>query len=99
VARAHVVLPDELLEQIDELVGKRKRSEFIAEVLEREVRRRRRMERATEMMGSLRDVDIPGWETSESTVEWVRDQRRQGTDHWAEYEEREASRHNRQTAD
>ena len=32
-ARAHVVLPRKLLEEIDALVGKRKRSEFIAEVL------------------------------------------------------------------
>jgi metal-responsive CopG/Arc/MetJ family transcriptional regulator len=89
MARAHIILPDELLARIDGLVGKRKRSEFITEVLEKEVRRRRRMAMAEEMMGSLKDVDIPGWETSESTVEWVREQRRQGTDHWAEYAERE----------
>lgn len=39
--RTHVVLPDELVSQIDALVGQRKRSAFLAEVAEREVRRRR----------------------------------------------------------
>ena len=33
---------------------------------------RERANRARKVAGSLADVDIPGWETSESAAEWVR---------------------------
>jgi hypothetical protein len=39
--RAHVFIPELLLAEIDELVGKGKRSSLITEILEHEVRRRR----------------------------------------------------------
>ena len=64
--RAHVVLPEDLLTKIDELVGKRERSHFIAEVLEAEVRRRRLLAALEGMEGSLADVDIPGTQRPES---------------------------------
>lgn len=72
----HIGLPEELLAQIDALVGKHKRSEFITEVLEKGLRRRRRMEMADEMMDSLKEADIPGWETAESIDQWVHAQRK-----------------------
>lgn len=74
--RTHVVLPEDLLAKIDELVGKRERSRFIAEVLEAEVRRRRLHRALDELDGFLADVDIPGWETPEAAAEWVRAGRR-----------------------
>lgn len=89
MGRAHIVLPDELIEEIDEMVGKRKRSEYIADLIERDLRQKRKLELFNQMAGALKDVDVPGWETSESIVEWVRAQRRMGTDHWKEYENRE----------
>jgi len=49
--RTHIVLPTQLLEQIDELVGPRHRSEFIAEALAECVRRKGR-EAAFEGMAS-----------------------------------------------
>jgi hypothetical protein len=39
--RAHLVLPTELLAEVDELVGARGRSAFVVEVLTAELRRRR----------------------------------------------------------
>ena len=86
MVRIHVSMPKELVEQIDALVGKRRRSGFIVEAVREEIARRRRTEldedarrRRSELgrkvAGSLADVDIPGWETSESTAEWVRQQR------------------------
>lgn len=74
--RTHVVLPEDLLAKIDELVGKRERSRFIAEVLDAEVQRRRLSAALREMDGSLADEDIPGWETPEAAAEWVRATRR-----------------------
>ncbi len=73
--RAHVVLPRELIDQVDALVGPRKRSQFIQEAIEDKIGRRRRIEAFEQFAGSLKDVDIPGWETSESTAQWVHDLR------------------------
>ncbi len=72
--RTHVVLPKRLVDEIDALVGKRKRSEFIAAELERTLRR----QCLIAAIGNLRSapsIEVPGWETLESTVEWVRKQR------------------------
>lgn len=74
--RAHVVLPDELLREIDARVGQRKRSEFIQEAIEEKLRRQKMQTTLAEMAGSLAGVDIPGWETPEAAAEWVRALRR-----------------------
>ena len=74
--RTHVIMPPELVKEVDELVGKRKRSRFVAEAVEEKLRRQRLLDLFDEMAGSLKDVDIPGWETPESTAEWVRAMRR-----------------------
>ena len=41
--RTHVVLATEMVAEIDSLVGKRRRSEFIAEAAAREIARRRQI--------------------------------------------------------
>jgi hypothetical protein len=74
--RTHVVMPKALVETIDALVGKRRRSEFLTEAAEKEVRRLKLIKAAEKAGGSLEHEDIPGWETSESTAEWVRASRR-----------------------
>lgn len=74
--RVHVVLPHELIQTIDALVGQRRRSQFIAETVAEELRRRRLRAALAEMDGALADVDIPGWETPEAAAEWVRALRR-----------------------
>jgi metal-responsive CopG/Arc/MetJ family transcriptional regulator len=89
MARTHVIIPEEILEEIDERVGKRKRSEFLTNAAEKELKRLRRSELASKMAGSLRDVDIPGWESSEAAAEWVR-QQRQWPDPWEEAEKNRA---------
>ena len=70
--RAHVVLPHELIDEIDGLVGPRKRSRFVQEAVEQLLRRRRRVEAFDAVDGSLANAGPQEWETSESTVEWVR---------------------------
>lgn len=74
--RTHVVLPKELVESVDELVGPRGRSSFLTEAVEEKLARVRLMQTAKEAAGSLADVEIPGWETSETAAEWVRGLRR-----------------------
>lgn len=70
--RVHVVMPEELIEAVDALVGRRRRSQFIAETVAAELRRRRLGAALAEMDGALADFDIPGWETPEAAVAWVR---------------------------
>jgi metal-responsive CopG/Arc/MetJ family transcriptional regulator len=78
--RAHVVLPEDLVQSVDRLVGRRKRSEFIAEAVAEKVARLRLVEAAQAVAGSLVDVDIPGWETSKAAAEWVRASRQADED-------------------
>jgi metal-responsive CopG/Arc/MetJ family transcriptional regulator len=71
--RIHVVLSKELVEAVDELVGHRKRSAFIAAAIEDRLDQRLRLGRAlAETAGSLADAVIPEWETPEKTSAWVR---------------------------
>jgi hypothetical protein len=70
--RIHVVMPEELVAEIDAMVGKRHRSRFVVETIAAELQRRRLREALAEMDGALAGFDIPGWETPESAVAWVR---------------------------
>lgn len=73
--RTHVVLPKKLVDEIDALVGKRKRSEFIAESLEATVKHERLMALADKLRGSIKEGEVPDWDTVESTLAWQRAQR------------------------
>jgi hypothetical protein len=78
--RTHVLLPKDVVEEIDRRVGERRRSGFLAEAAREKLDRQRRMQALERFAGWLKDVDVPGWETPESTAEWVRRQRRIGED-------------------
>ncbi len=73
-----VSLDRELIAQIDRMVGEERRDQFVAEAVREQIRRRR-IEAFDAVVGSLAGVDIPGWETPEATIEWVRRQRRGGS--------------------
>ncbi len=74
--RTHVVLPRDLVEELDELVGPRHRSDFIAEAAREKLRQLKLIKAAEKVKGSLAHVDIPGWESPEAAAEWVRASRR-----------------------
>ena len=85
MVRTHVLLPRELVERVDEVVGPRRRSEFVAETLRKELDRRRllaTMEAVQEAARRTGGPDVPGWETPESAAAWVRAQRRVDDDPW-----------------
>ena len=69
--RTHVILPADLITQVDARVGSRKRSQFIAEAVTEKLNRERRLEALEQVAGSLKDVDTPGWNTPEETDAWV----------------------------
>src|SRR5689334_21491530 len=68
--RAHIILPDDLLADIDALVGSRGRSAFLTEVLREEVRRRRLLQILNESEPIWKDEDHP--ELAEGAEAWVR---------------------------
>jgi len=73
--RTHVVLPDELVDEIDEMVGKRNRSRFLTEAAT-EILRRERLRRAIrDGAGILSDEDYPEWSTPEKVADWLRELR------------------------
>jgi hypothetical protein len=67
--RAHIILPDDLLDEIDELVGSRGRNQFITELARAEVHRRRLLR--------LLEPGGPGWKLEEhpelkpGAAQWV----------------------------
>ena len=73
--RAHIVLPDDLIQEIDRAVGPRGRSSFLVETARAELRRRR-------LLALLRD-DQPIWqaqdhpELASGATAWVREVRKQ----------------------
>ena len=71
-----VTLPESIIEKIDRIAGEEGRDRFVLDVLEAEFRRRR-VEAFEKVVGSLRDAEVPGWETPESIDRWVHDLRRE----------------------
>lgn len=73
--RTHVVIPEELVKQIDAVVGNRQRSSFIAQAAERELLRLRQHEALVATAGAWKDRDHP--ELNAGTAEWVRKMRQE----------------------
>jgi hypothetical protein len=71
--RAHVILPEDLLAEVDRLVGERGRSAFLAEVVRQEVQRRNLLAALREAKGSWKTEDHPELaEGSEAFVDRLR---------------------------
>src|SRR5438270_599095 len=75
--RAHLIIPEDLLREVDALVGNRKRSDFFVEAAREKVDRLKLQRAAHELAGFLKGVDTPEWETPEATSDWVRSLRRE----------------------
>ncbi|HXB71991.1 MAG TPA: hypothetical protein VNY05_27390 [Candidatus Acidoferrales bacterium] len=73
--RTHVVLSDQLVKEIDTLVGSRQRSSFISEAAEKELMRRRQIAAIKAAAGAWKDKDHP--ELKEGSAKWVRKLRQQ----------------------
>jgi hypothetical protein len=71
--RTHVILPVDLVADIDKLVGKRGRSAFITELAQREIKLRRQREVLRETAGAWKAEHHP--ELAEGAAAWVRQMR------------------------
>jgi len=73
--RTHVILPDGLVEEIDNLVGKRRRSRFVEEAVAEKLKRTALLGALKETAGILLAEEHPEWETSEKVKTWVSESR------------------------
>jgi len=68
--RTHVVVPEELVKEIDRLSGKRKRSWFITQAVRKEIQRLNFLKAVKETAGAWQDKDHP--ELKKGADNWVR---------------------------
>lgn len=68
--RAHVVIPEHLVQEIDVLVGRRQRSSFFAQAAERELTRLRQLKALDRSAGTWKDTAHP--ELKAGAVDWVK---------------------------
>lgn len=78
--RTNLVLPKELVDEVDRYAGPRGRSRYVAEALGERLRRDRLRGAIESSAGSLQGADYPQWRTSEDVVAWVRQLRAEETD-------------------
>src|SRR5690349_18194894 len=84
--RAHVVLPKDLVSEIDKVAGSRGRSAFLADLARREIKRRRLLEIFQREEPIWKDEDHP--ELEAGAAEWVRQMRAQTEDRFRKLERR-----------
>jgi Arc/MetJ-type ribon-helix-helix transcriptional regulator len=68
--RTHVVLSEELVKEIDALVGARRRSSFLTQAADRELMRLRQIKALEAAAGAWKDEDHP--ELQHGAAAWVR---------------------------
>lgn len=68
--RAHVILPIDVVADIDKLVGKRGRSAFLTEIAQRETKIRRQRDVLRETAGAWKSEDHP--DLAQGAAAWVR---------------------------
>jgi metal-responsive CopG/Arc/MetJ family transcriptional regulator len=73
--RTHVVLSDQLVKEIDTLVGTRQRSTFLTQAAEHELMRLRQLRALDTVAGAWKDKDHP--ELKQDAAKWVRKTRQE----------------------
>ena len=75
-AKAHIVLPSIILEEVDQIAGKRKRSLFIAAATQEKLERERFLKTLEDTKGAWTDKNHPGLKTATEMERYVREKRR-----------------------
>ena len=76
--RTNLLLPEDLVAEVDHFAGPRGRSRYVTEALRTRIRRDRLREVVETTAGAWRDH--PDFPTAESVVAWVRELRTEVTD-------------------
>jgi hypothetical protein len=78
--RTNLLLPVDLVRELDEVAGPRNRSRFVADAVAYRLRREKLRRAWESVRGSIKPEDYPHWDTPEKVVEWVRMMRAEVTD-------------------
>jgi metal-responsive CopG/Arc/MetJ family transcriptional regulator len=78
--RTNLMLPDDLVAEVDEIAGPRNRSRFVEDAVRERLRRSRLRDAVAATAGAWAAEDYPEFETSEDVVAWVRARRAEATD-------------------
>ncbi len=70
--RAHVVVDESILKEIDRLAGKKKRSSFIEDAAKKELQRLNQLSLLRKLKGAWKDADRPDMQGKDGTYKWVR---------------------------
>jgi hypothetical protein len=70
--RAHVIVEEKILKDIDRLVGKKKRSSFITNAAKKELQRLNQLSVLRKFKGAWKDEDHPDMQGKDGTYKWVR---------------------------
>jgi hypothetical protein len=73
--RTHIIIPEPLVTEIDRLVGKRGRSEFLAQAAEKELRRLQQIRALENVGGTWKDKDHP--DLKAGATRWVKELRKE----------------------
>ena len=73
--KAHLVLPREILEEVDRITGKRKRSFFIEEATREKLEKERFLKTLEETKGAWGDKSHPDLQTGKDVEKYVREKR------------------------
>jgi hypothetical protein len=73
--RTHIVIPEPLVNEIDRVVGKRGRSQFLMQAAEKELRRLQQIKALERASGAWKDKDHP--ELKGDAARWVRELRKE----------------------
>ena len=68
--RTHVIIPEQLVKEIDSLVGSRRRSSFLTEAAEEKITRLRQLAALDAIKGAWKDSDHP--ELKQGSAKWVK---------------------------
>ena len=78
--RTNLLLPVDLVKELDQVAGPRNRSRFVAEAVRYRLHREKLRVAWEKSFGLLKAQDYPHWATSQKVVEWVRLMRAEETD-------------------
>jgi metal-responsive CopG/Arc/MetJ family transcriptional regulator len=74
--KAHLVIPQDILEEVDKVAGKRKRSLFVAEATKEKLERERFLKVLDETSGAWTDTNHPELKSIKDVEHYVREKRR-----------------------
>jgi hypothetical protein len=75
VVRTHFIAPKNLIEEVDKLVGPRRRTDFLIEATTEKLKREKTLHVVREAAKLPPVDDVPEWKTPEAVSKWVHDLR------------------------